>query len=133
MKPKSLTKRRPFCAKYRVGGVVLILVLILSTITIAFEYPKIKIYGKTEDYTQDYEYNYDLKGLKWILVYPDGYSRVYGGYYYPYQIRLYSSDEDVFVHELAHHYNCVENRECLKHDDGFYRAMKEIWQIREKK
>ena len=85
-----------------------------------FAGPIIKMYGKTEDYTKNYINKYDLKGLKYILVYPDDYSRYWLGYYYPYQIRMYSNSEEVFVHELAHHYYYLESGDFVNHPGRFW-------------
>ena len=96
------------------------------------EYKGVKLKFYDSDGEKDFIYNYidkyDLKGLKWIEIFPEGFSRVYGGYYYPYQVRLFIYDEWIFVHELAHHYNCVEYKMCITHDNNFYKFEEEIWE-----
>lgn len=121
-------KRRAFCSKKAIGGVVLLSIALLSTITYAEVAPKIKFYGKNAEFDYDLLDKYDMKGLKYILVYPDGYSSAWLGYYYPNQIRLYSSEEWVFVHELAHHYDYLETGNYQGHSDNFYEKQEEIWQ-----
>ena len=103
---------------------LIILLLLLSSF--AYANPIIKTYGQTKDYTVDYINNYDLKGLKYILVYPDSYSNYWWGQYYPNQIILYSSKEYVFAHELAHHYNYLETKNYQQHTDNFYKCLEEI-------
>lgn len=81
-----------------------------------------------KDFIYDYIDKYDMKGLKWIEIFPEGFSRVYAGYYYPSQIRLFIYDEWVFVHELAHHYDFLETGNFQYHTDNFYECEDEIWE-----
>ena len=126
---KALFERlgRPNLGKYTLRGGIILTLMFLLTINIVFADVNIKFYGEKQDYIYKYLEKYDLKGLKWVLVFPEGYSSVYGGYYYPGQIRLFYSDESIFVHELAHHYDFLETRNFQRHTDNFYKKEAEIW------
>ncbi len=137
--PKSIGKQ----AKYRVGGVVLLVAILLSSISIAFAYVPIEKYKgiNMKFYISiDKEVCYDIidsipleyfDGVSFIRVTKE--SIRHGGFYYwgSTGIDLYGKcSKNVLIHELAHH--CQEEEgdylwEGIAHTWNFEKCEAEIW------